>query len=40
MSSNGRLEVVLTAGGAMARTVGATIETLSDGNVVISAPKQ
>ncbi|MCH8962796.1 MAG: hypothetical protein IH820_16160 [Bacteroidetes bacterium] len=37
---NGRLEVVLTAGGAMTRTVGATIETLSDGNVVISAPQQ
>ncbi len=37
---NGRLEVVLTAGGAMTRTVGATIETLSNGNVVIHAPQQ
>ncbi len=37
---NGRLEVVLTAGGAMTRTVGATIETLSNGNVVITAPEK
>ena len=37
---NGRLEVVLTAGGAMTRTVGATIETLSNGHAVIRAPEK
>ena len=35
---NGRIEVVLTAGGALTRTAGATVETLSNGHVVISAP--
>ena len=37
---NGRLEVVLTASGAMTRTAGATIKTLSNGNVVITAPEK
>ena len=36
---NGRIEVVLTAGGALSRTPGATIETLPNGNVMISAPE-
>ena len=37
---NGRIEVVLTADGAMARTAGATIETLANGNIVVKAPQQ
>jgi len=36
---NGRLEVVLTAGGAVARTVGAQVEPLPDGQVRIHAPE-
>lgn len=37
---NGRLEIVLTAGGEMqTRTVGATIEHLPDGRAIVTAPR-
>ncbi len=37
---NGSLEIVLTAGGAQTRTVGATIEQLPNGHVMVRAPER